>query len=176
MPTGHVSKLSDASFNNKTNPKNLEKLKSLCADCNYLLEKEDEARSILEPLHFKFLKVEKDSDNFTAIIHFECQCGNISKTSLKNFKKSTKTSKCIKCLNSDNKIPYEIIQKTFEEKGCLLLIKPEEYLNNKQLLNFRCVCGNTSYILLNDLKRGRLCKFCKNDRRQLTTMQKKEST
>lgn len=164
-PKGHISKLSDTSFNNKTNPKHLQKLKSLCADCNYILEKEEEARVILEQLNFKLLHVEKDPEKCVPIVHFQCNCGNISKSYLNNLKKPTKTSKCIKCLNNDNKLPYDVIKNIFEEKGCLLLTKPEEYINNKHLLDFKCVCGSTSGILLNDIKRGRLCKHCKNTRR-----------
>jgi hypothetical protein len=168
----HISLLNEFSFNNKTNPKNFSKIKSLCADCNYLLEKEEEAKSILSPLNFKFIKVEKDIQNFIAIVHYQCKCGNISKTSMNNLKRETKTDKCMKCLNDDNKVSYEYLQKIFEEKGCLLLTKPGEYVNNKTLLNFQCICGEISGILLNDIKRGRLCIHCKGERFKKTLMEK----
>lgn len=62
------------------------------------------------------------------------------------------------------KTSYDIIRKTFEEKGFFLITPENEYKNNKQPLEYKCVCGSISKIRYNDMRRGRKCSRCKNER------------
>lgn len=171
-PKDHVSTLDEFSFNNKSNPKSVSRLHSFCADCQYIFEKEKEALEILEKINFTLLRVEKDPVNFVAIIYFRCVCGNESKSDLRNFKKKGKNAACVKCHNNLNKKDFEEIKAEFEKRNCVLLTLHHEYKNNKQLLDFQCVCGNKSKIILNDLKRGRLCADCKIERKELTCLER----
>lgn len=59
---------------------------------------------------------------------------------------------------------YDTIKSAFTEKGFELLTPENEYKNNKQPLEYKCVCGSISKIRYNDMRRGRKCSKCKNER------------
>lgn len=52
------------------------------------------------------------------------------------------------------------VKELFKSKGCVLV--SDEYRNNKQLLDYICVCGNPHKIRLNDFLRGIRCPVCKS--------------
>ena len=172
-PMGHESVMAVGSFINKTSPKNFIKLRSICNECNTLSFKEDEVTEVTEKLGFVKLRIEKYGDDGTSngwVVYYRCLCGNESSTDLRNLKKPGRTSHCPKCQNDHNKIDYELLQKNFEDRGCVLLTPPFDYKNNKQKLDFRCACGHISSIIHHDLLRGRLCMSCKTDRSKSTSM------
>ena len=168
-PSGHESSIAATSLNNKIAPKNFAKLKSICADCNMILVKEEEAMELTQKLGFKFLSMETVGDR--RLIKYQCVCGNESSTDLRNLKRPDRKSQCPRCQNDNYKLDYDVLKKNFEDRNCVLLTSRENYQNNKQRLDFRCVCGETSTIVHHDLLRGRLCMSCKNDRSKSTSME-----
>ena len=169
-PMGHESSISAASFINKTAPKNITKVKSLCTECNTMLFKTEEAREATEKLGFEFLRVERHPTNKDSkVVHYRCTCGNESSTDLRNLKKPDRQSHCIKCQNDPYKVNYDMLKKNFEDRQCVLLTRKENYKNNKQKLDFRCACGKESTIVYQDLLRGRLCMGCKGERAEATS-------
>jgi hypothetical protein len=169
-PVGHESSISAASFINKTAPKNITKVKSLCTECNTMLFKTEEAREATDKLGFEFLRVERHPTNKDSkVVHYRCTCGNESSTDLRNLKKPDRQSHCIKCQNDPYKVNYDMLKKNFEDRQCVLLTRKENYKNNKQRLDFRCACGKESTIVYQDLLRGRLCMGCKGERAEATS-------
>jgi len=168
-PSGHESSIAATSLNNKISPKNFAKLKSICADCNTILIKEAEAMELTQKLGFKFLSMETIGDR--RLIKYQCVCGNESSTDLRNLKRPDRKAQCPRCQNDPHKLDYDVLKKNFETRNCVLLTSRENYQNNKQRLDFRCVCGATSTIVHQDLLRGRLCMSCKNDRSKSTSME-----
>jgi hypothetical protein len=52
----------------------------------------------------------------------------------------------------------DYITNYFEERGCELL--SNDYANNRQILDYKCVCGNLSKIRFSDFKEGKRCNKC----------------
>jgi hypothetical protein len=93
-----------------------------------------------------------------------CECGNPSNISLDNFKKGKRCQICANRKSREKlKHSYEYIYNYFKENGCKLLSK--EYRNNKQKLEYRCVCGNISTIAFADFQSGKRCWECKTKRK-----------
>jgi len=167
---GHQSTISAASFINKTAPKNIGKVKSLCTECNTMILKAEEAKEITEKLGFEFLRLERHPTNKDSkVVYYRCTCGNECSTDLRNLKKTDRQSNCPKCQNDPYKVDYDMLKKNFDDRRCVLLTPKEDYKNNKQKLDFRCVCGNESVIVYQDLLRGRLCMGCKGERTEATS-------
>lgn len=163
---GHLSELNENSFRNKIAPKYLQKCLSLCGKCNEHLNVLEKINKKANELGFIIMKLNSDNLN----LYYKCCCGNISKSNIKSLNNKNRKSVCPKCQNEEFKVDYKIMKKTFEEKGCKLLTHKENYKNNKQLLDFECLCGSISKIIYHDLKRGRLCLECKVDRAKQTSI------
>lgn len=168
---GHVNDLALASFNNKTSPRLMESLFSLCQTCQNLYIHEKEIRARLEELNFTLLSFSY-IDHGDRQVEYRCSCGNTSSTGWKNLKKSTRTNKCLKCQNDKNKVPYDTLYKTFIDGECVLLTKAEEYVNNKCKLKYTCVCGNIAEIIYHDFVIGKRCGKCKVSRTRKTNIEK----
>lgn len=171
-PNGHLSSLSAAAFINKTAPSNREKLVSMCSECNSRETYRKHIVERLDELGFRLIDFQRSESNSGLIVKYACVCGNKSSTDFRNLKKKTRQAHCIKCQNDKNKSLYSEISKNFSDRGCVLLTPQSDYKNNKQLLDFKCICGNDSKIVLHDLVRGRLCINCKSDRSRQTSMEK----
>ena len=165
---GHSSCMNENSFINKTATKSLQKLLSLCGKCNTHLHVLQKIQKRAEELEFKILRLYED--NLT--VEYICKCGSINKSNVKALHQSRRTKSCPKCQNDPFKVLYTDLQKTFTDKGCELLTQPQEYKNNKQLLSYKCICGEIGTIVYNDLKRGRLCINCKLTRAKDTSFDK----
>ena len=124
---------------------------------------------LTQKLGFKFLSMETIGDR--RLIKYQCVCGNESSTDLRNLKRPDRKAQCPRCQNDPHKLDYDVLKKNFETRNCVLLTSRENYQNNKQRLDFRCVCGATSTIVHQDLLRGRLCMSCKNDRSKSTSIE-----
>lgn len=159
-PSGHLSSLSAAAFINKTAPSNREKLFSLCAECHSREIYRKQIVERLDELGFRLIDFHRSGSDSGLIVEYACVCGNTSSTDFRNLKKKTRQAHCIKCQNDKNKSPFPEIVKAFSDRGCVLLTSQSDYKNNKQPLDFRCICGNESRIVLHDLVRGRLCINC----------------
>ena len=167
----HINDLALASFNNKTKPSLMNSLFSLCQTCQNLHVHEKEIRARLEELNFTLISFSY-IDHGDRKVEYRCSCGNTSSTGWKNLKKSTRTTKCPKCQNDKNKVPYDTLCKTFIDGQCVLLTKAEEYVNNKCKLKYTCVCGNDAEIVYHDFVVGKRCGKCKVSRTCKTNMEK----
>lgn len=153
----HINEMNLEAFKNKIIPEKLELIKCICKSCNINIIKHGEIINILKKLNFQFIKLDKGKD--TKLITYKCHCGNISQTDLRNLKFRERKSQCPKCQNK--KSNFDDIIKNFQDNGCQLLTKKEEYKNNKQKLDYKCSCGNESQIVYRDFKRGRRCMKCR---------------
>lgn len=67
--------------------------------------------------------------------------------------------KIIKQITPNIKFKYQEVYEYFKEKGCKLL--SEKYINNKEKLNYICICGKESTTRFCDFKNGSiLCIEC----------------
>ena len=64
----------------------------------------------------------------------------------------------------------ETAKELFKENGCELL--ENEYKNSSTSMSYRCKCGDLSSIALADLKRGRRCRSCGNQKAGKTRQEK----
>lgn len=97
-------------------------------------------------------------------LRYRCECNRISKISLNSF--LHKGSRCKQCGYKKNKekqkLSYEYVKQFFTDKKCQLLSK--RYINNHQLLEYICKCGNNAQISFNNFQTGYRCKKCAQQR------------
>lgn len=87
-----------------------------------------------------------------------CENQHIWKISYNHF---MKVKECPDCKGFRRPYKYEEVKGIFEKQGCTLL--ETEYINNRQLMKYKCVCGNDeAFIRLTDFLRGTRCKVCAN--------------
>lgn len=91
-------------------------------------------------------------------LDFICSCGNISKISFLSLQQG---QRCMKC-GGKMKHSYEFVYNFFKEQNCELLNK--EYINNKDLLDYICSCGNESKIAFSNFQNGHRCSACVNSK------------
>lgn len=90
-------------------------------------------------------------------MEYQCSCGRLSKISWNNFTKGKRCGWCKK--RRVFQYNLEEVKEMFREKGCELLV--EEYNNNKELLLYRCKCGDINYISFSALINNKQhCKKC----------------
>jgi len=188
-PVGHVSSLAKQAFINKTAPSKLRRVAegeeapplSLCAVCNSLAHTHARALEATKQLGFELLGVDRSENGQHHRITFRCHCGSTSSTTWNNLhreviemNKDKKRPSCRHCQNDDRRKEFAAIQRSFQDRGCLLLLEnPADYRNNRQPLPFRCACGNEeALITFHDLCRGRLCGSCKTQRAKDTCLAK----
>lgn len=94
-------------------------------------------------------------------LDYICECGTEAKITFDKFKQGQRCYNCKgkKC-GDKSRHSLEHIQTYFEKVGCTLLTTV--YLDNKQKLKYRCVCGNTSYIAFAKFQSGQRCPKCKS--------------
>lgn len=93
-------------------------------------------------------------------LEYKCQCGNISLITFYNFRLGQRCKICgINKRAKTRAKSFEDVKEIFRMNGCELLEKV--YTNNRQLLEYICNCGNTSFISFSNFKKGKRCKICK---------------
>lgn len=81
-----------------------------------------------------------------------------------NFKKGAGCRKCADEKNSINqRTNFYIIKQEFENCGYELITTEEEYKNCKQKLKYICQKHGEQEISLDNLRRGKRCKYCSNE-------------
>jgi len=65
---------------------------------------------------------------------------------------------CRTCAGNE-KFTFDQVKNIFSDSGCELLTA--HYEDNRQKLNYRCFCGETSFIRLSEFNRGHRCQKCK---------------
>lgn len=97
--------------------------------------------------------------NNRTLMNYRCICGNISMITYDNFKRGKRCTECKKSkLNKAFKTDIVLIREVFDSYGCELLT--DSYENAKQILCYRCSCGEISKVRLNDFKKSPRCPLC----------------
>lgn len=84
-----------------------------------------------------------------------CNKGHTTTITWNNFQRGQGCKVCA----CNEKFTLEQVQKMFTDAGCELLTT--HYDDNSQKLNYKCACGETSFIRLSEFKRGHRCQNCK---------------
>ncbi len=104
-------------------------------------------------------------------LDYKCKCGEFSKTSVNNMRRNVVG--CDNCAKLARKKPWCVIENYFEKSGCTLLTQEHQYVNNRNLLEYICFCGNESAeTCWHDFVRGQRCIECAPARRAETCMRK----
>jgi hypothetical protein len=101
-------------------------------------------------------------------IEYECgECGLLRTSSFKNLINKKSTRFCSGCLQTQNRKPYSELLNEVAKHGMTLITTEQEYISNKSI-TVTCNCGELWVAALNDIKRGRKCKNCKQERTVIT--------
>lgn len=138
--------------------------------CDQCIEKHSkEKNDVIEKckiLNFEIMSYDGKNRKVT----YKCHCGHISETCVRNILDDVRQSHCPKCQNNKNRTPYETVKKLFEDNNCTLLSKT--YINRRELLDYKCSCGNISKISYACFDDGERCEACRQDRYKQTCLER----
>lgn len=145
-----------------------------CLDCNKKNYKRGRALSLDElrkRVAEKGLTLISDYyKNPQTKIKVMCSCGEIFETTYDSIRVNNNQYGVMLCEECNkersrnrHKAPYEEIKKYFEDNGCVLLSKKEEYLNNNSKLRYIAKCGHEHITQFQPFKRSKykVCKECR---------------
>jgi len=90
---------------------------------------------------------------------YKCICGNDSEISWMKFRIGRRCKSCAGVrISEKKKFTLEHVKNIFKQSNCELLEK--KYKNSKQLLLYKCSCGNKHKINLNNFSSGKRCPHC----------------
>lgn len=101
--------------------------------------------------------------NNSTKINIKCKCGNIFSVSFANYKDKN-IRICKEC--SGSIITYEIATKLATENKCVLLTCKEDF-NTKDILTYKCECGDIFNKNYGAFKRTPRCRKCSSDKIRL---------
>lgn len=111
----------------------------------------DEIKVIFEKENYKLLS--NEYINVKQKLKYICPNDHMSFTTISNF---IRGNRCRKCSGLE-KHSQEYVEEYFKSQECELL---DKYINSKQHLKYKCLCGNISEISLSNFQRGHRCKKC----------------
>lgn len=88
-------------------------------------------------------------------LEYICKCGNATLRFTHNI---WKNPLCEKCRINKKKLTLEEIKKIVKEKKCILV--SENYVNNKQIMEFICKCGNNYKKTFAGFQKSPMCQSC----------------
>ncbi len=92
-------------------------------------------------------------------LKYICSCGNVSEMTYDNFMKGNTCKKCAaQRAGAKQVIPYQEVQKVFQDNGCVLL--ESSYVNCDTPMKYQCKCGEVSSITYYHMKNGSHCQTC----------------
>lgn len=154
---------------NKTYIEVKQKKKNTCPTCNRkanklnVSKKENSFKELLElcvELGVKCLSKEYKNNN--SDLEFECTRCKEPFFRRWTVLRNTRSTICTGCSISDSadkrRYSYEDVKTIFEEANCTLF--SQVYTSNKQKLEYKCDCGNTSTIALSNFMMGQRCGDC----------------
>lgn len=157
---GHVSELSSGAFLNKKSKIPIDRFCSMCTAVDDDADRFVEFKAdIFERLGHNVLTVDWKLKRVTYVCG---NCGAHAQNAPGNMSRAEATNKCVKCQNIDNRLKYDELQQKVESVGMKLLTKPDDYTNNKQLLELLCICGGPySATLSTIINKKRHCMKCR---------------
>jgi len=138
----------------------------------------DEIEKIFENKGAKLLSTEEEYQNKSTKLWYmcgQCKCcqdseGNKFIVTYGNASSDVWIG-CPECSKKRYRVNTARIKAHFKEEGCKLLTLEDEYKNNKQKLNYVCICGNDqATISYKEFCEGYRCKKCKYERTKATNM------
>ena len=152
----HINELSVNAFQNKRYkiPKD-----KLCTICKENIENKEKFQKLKEEIEKTNGHIILELDKNRKVVYRCGNCEEISNSFLNNLQRNT--GYCLKCQNDKNKIKFEDLTQIIKDNNCELLMKEDEYINNKQKLKIKCECGEINFAILSDIKRGKKCSKCK---------------
>lgn len=92
-------------------------------------------------------------------LEIQCHCNGIFYKTLDEFRISHECPSCARHSQVEYaKFDYNYVYDYFKKYDCLLLSK--EYINNRELLDYKCSCGNISKISFDGFSCGERCRKC----------------
>lgn len=169
---GHSTTLKATSFGNKKNK--VSKPVELCSDCHSTARQDTSLISIREEIKTltgHLILSMKDKHHLT----YQCgRCGKHNQSNLSSLKRNTGI--CSKCQGESSRNCYQYISSEVEKSGFYLLWTPEDYdrlYSDKDIpLSVKCPCGRNAEMRLHDIKSGKKCMGCRNERSSITSMEK----
>ena len=160
----HITKLGNGSFINKKSKtkNNPEKMCTGCENNDYNQSRfVDEREKIFSSTGHTLITLDNDRN-----VTYECgRCGEVNSSHLTSLQRNL--GRCGKCSHESTKNDVEEVEKELRE----LSIKLVEYRNNKCLIVV-CTCNNEYTTTLFDIRRGRRCINCKQERTKQTNLEK----
>jgi hypothetical protein len=96
-------------------------------------------------------------------IKYECSCGGISEILFHGFKAGYRCKECVKVKKRKKfAFTYKYVKSFFKKHGCKML--DDFYVNAREKINYRCLCGNFSKISFSSFKNGNRCRKCGSKR------------
>jgi hypothetical protein len=97
--------------------------------------------------------------NSKSPLMFKCECGELGRTTLDSFSRGIRCRQCMpERKSAAQRLSYSEVREHFHKSGCILL--SEKYINNSEILDYICECGNISKIRYADFKFGYRCWEC----------------
>lgn len=131
-----------------------------CKECNRKYTKE----FIINYAKERKYKIQS-FDNYSDLnspLTFICQNGHLLKTTFANFMNGRR---CPICEGGKNFYTQEELEEIFKNEGCELL---STFKVQKDMVNFKCNCGNYSSIRIDHFLNGIRCDECAKEKRRIT--------
>jgi|SRR5690625_2277128 len=92
-------------------------------------------------------------------LKYQCICGNVAYIRYGNFSQGQLCWECGRNRGGNRKYTLEKVKEIFVKEGCTLL--EEKYINPRTSMNYKCKCGRTSSIRLDNFLQGKRCQGCR---------------
>lgn len=171
-PLEHSTTLKSTTFSNKKST--VEDPSHLCTTC-FTTKKMEETLKLFQEeiinLNGHIVTSIIDTKNIT----YKCgNCDNEHKTTIANLRKNK--GYCNSCQNDKNRNSYEKISNDIHDFGFKLLWTPLEfssiYKHKDNPMSVMCPCGRDTEMRFHDIKAGKRCMGCRNERIQSTSIEK----
>jgi hypothetical protein len=172
-PRLHDMELVIGSFINKKSKFTREQIpmEQFCSVCVGESNKAESEKTFKERIEEVSGHVVLELDNQTRKVVYQCgTCGEKSASFIQNLVHNSGV--CHHCQNDKFKLAYEDVKQRVEARGFTLLLKEDEYVNNKQLLPVVCPCSQVQHVVLRGITRGRFCMQCQTARTKATCMER----
>ncbi len=141
-----------------------------CLECFKKSNVYNQIQTIEQNSNCKFI-LDGEDDEYK----FQCNDCNSIRIIKKLSQAVRMNSQCNHCNQINHRLSFDELEKQVKDSGFILIMKPEEYTNNKTI-KIECKHGEVMIKSLADIKRNKGCvKYCKTEKRLQTKLQKKNT-